>query len=286
MKIVLIALFALSSGRRVPDDSSGAPLTTSSDRSDTHPLHLTDHASFRSDMGSVLANELVVQPGWTMTLDLQERRKAFKPNMYDVSVTGYNGTAVNLVSIGTVSSIVNPTGFRSHQDFKDGNGSSISRMHWSVRPSWKTSARAYIAKPRQRSKGIYYTFEKLSLYGARKQGVRAGYMPQTYSVYRGKCAKKSHSECDGLVLQAVGQHKGFSFDFFLKKNGSQKRVAYMSRVHSHFGDTGQLVGRKDWIRLTVLPGADVLMLTQLVSFIDLCKNDAAPINAKLTRSDD
>jgi len=203
-----------------------------------------------------------------MTVDLQERRKPFKPNKYDVFVSGYNGTQHDPVYIGLVNSIVNLSPFRSHQDFKDAKGTPISRMHWSVRPSLRTYARAYIAKPRERRRGSYYTFEKLNNWGVRNQGMRyQARREETFSVYNGKCAKKGSSKCGGLALTAIGHFKGFSFNFFLP--GSNERVAYMSMVDRYWG----LTGKKERFRLTVLPGADVLMLTQLVAFIDLCNND-------------
>jgi len=269
MKVLVLALFALSSGSRVLHDDLHFPLIIQ-DPKVKYPLHLTDHHSFRSNKSnkaSVLVKELAVLPGSTMTLDIQERRKFAKPNMYNVFVTGYNGTENTPVKIGTVSSILNPTPFRSHQDFYDGTGKSITRMHWSVRPSRTTFARAFIVKPNKRSKGTYYTFEKLTSWGARKQGIHTGRKEESFSVYRGKCDRKSTSGCGGLALQAIGHYKGFSFEFFLP--GSTEKVAYMSMVQQSWGRGG----KKQRFRLTVLPGADALMLTQLVSFIDLCNND-------------
>merc|ERR1719469_35777 len=264
MNAPFLTLLALVSGRRI-NLHGGKP-----GRDAGYELSLTDFESFDGATGSVLAESLRVPAGQTLVLDLQERRKVGRPHWYDVFVTGKNGQQTSPVQIGTVTSLVNPSPARSRQDFKDTSGKPITRMHWSHRPSISTKARAYIVQPGSRRKATYYTFEKLSPYGMYNQYHNLGYSSrreESFSVYYGKCPKKSSPSCGGLALLAKGHFKGFNFNFF--KPGSSEPVAYMSMVERYWG----LGGKKERFRMTVLPGADVLMLAQLVSFIALCNND-------------
>lgn len=278
---LLLALIALTAARRVEEEfgvaleanETGKPNKLGTPQPVDYPMQLVPHAQFKAASNPVLVKSLEIPAGQSIVMELQERRKPFTNNWYDIFVSGKNGSPLpRPLHIGTSVSTM------THQNFKDQNGKKVTRMHWSYRPSIKTQLRSYVVEPGNR-KHTYYTFEKLSYWGMHANSHAVGYVghrQEVFTAYFGKCPRGSQSVnkpgCDGLALTAKGHFLGFNFKFY--KPGQTEPIAFMTMKHRYWG----LSGKKERYQMTVNHGGDALMLSHLVAFIDLANNMEAAQN--------
>lgn len=277
----LFTLLALVSARRIEQDienqievnATGPSNKLTQVQPKEYELVMADHSKFLTMQNPVMVKSLEIPPGQSLVVELQERRKMnsrLTNNWYDLFVSGKNGNPLpKPIQIGTsVSNML-------RQNFKDNTGKKITMMRFSKRPSIKTLSRAYITQSPARNP-VYYTFEKLSMWGMRSNSQTVGYVgwkEEVFTVYYGKCPRGAQSKgkpgCNGLAITAKGHFLGFNFKFY--KPGQTEPVAFMTMKHRYWG----LAGKKERFEMTVNSGGDVLMLAHLVAFIDLCNNAEA-----------